>query len=347
MSQRHNYRRPKTLPQTEEPNQSQKLISIVVPIYNEALNVPVLIDELAKEADGLPYQFEFVLVDDGSRDESVAIIRELISREPRIRLIEFARNFGKEPAVAAGIHAARGAGVVIMDADLQHPPSLLPQFIEKWERGADVVIGVRKYSKKESWFKKTASTWFYKIMQRIAHTQITPHATDFRLLDRCVVDEFNALTEHNRINRGLIDWLGFHRDYVHFIAPLRLHGEASYTFKKLVELAINSFTAYSMLPLRLAGYMGVMILFVSAPAIVFIVVEKHLLHDPLGLHITGAATLAVILLFLVGVILACLGLVALYIAHIHAEVINRPLYISRREYSSQDGAEVLFEGSSK
>jgi polyisoprenyl-phosphate glycosyltransferase len=342
MSQRHNSRL--TPPKTTH-DQNKRLISIVVPIYNEALNVPVLVAQLGKEADNLAYDFEFVLVDDGSRDESVAVVRELIAREPRIRLIEFARNFGKEPAVAAGIHAAKGDGVIIMDADLQHPPSLLPHFIEKWENGADVVIGVRKYSKKESWFKKTASNWFYKIMQRIAHTQITPHATDYRLLDRCVVDEFNALTEHNRINRGLIDWLGFHRDYVHFVAPLRLHGEASYTFKKLVALAINSFTAYSMLPLRLAGYMGVMILLVSAPAIIFIVIEKHIMDDPFGLHITGAATLAVILLFLVGVILACLGLVALYIAHIHAEVVNRPLYISRREYSREQNAEPLFEGS--
>ena len=324
---------------------NEKLISVVVPIYNEALNVPILVAEIARQADALSYAFEFILVDDGSRDESVAVIRELITKEPRIRLIELARNFGKEPAVAAGIHAAHGDAVIIMDADLQHPPKLIPEFVAKWERGGDVIIGVRKYSKKESWFKKTASAWFYRIMQRIAHTQITPHATDFRLLDRCVVDEFNRLSEHNRINRGLIDWLGFHRDYVHFVAPTRLHGEASYTFSKLVALAINSFTAYSMLPLRLAGYMGVTILTVSAPAIIFILIEKHILNDPLQLHITGAATLAVILLFLVGVILACLGLVALYIAHIHAEVVNRPLYISRREYSVDDTPETLFEGS--
>lgn len=344
MGNRHNYRKTEATARNKQ-TANEKLISIVVPIYNEALNVPVLVAEIAKQADASPYAFEFILVDDGSSDESVAVIREIIPKEPRIRLIELARNFGKEPAVSAGIHAAHGDAVIIMDADLQHPPTLIPEFIAKWELGSDVIIGVRKYSKKESWFKKAASAWFYRIMQRIAHTQITPHATDYRLLDRCVVKEFNRLSEHNRINRGLIDWLGFHRDYVHFIAPTRLHGEASYTFSKLVALAINSFTAYSMLPLRFAGYMGVAILTISAPAIIFIIIEKHLLDDPLQLHITGAATLAVILLFLVGVILACLGLVALYIAHIHAEVVNRPLYISRREYTAEDEAEVLFEGS--
>lgn len=291
---------------------SRKLVSIVIPIHNESANLPHLHEALSIACHKLPYDFEFVLVDDGSRDDSVQAIRRLIKSDHRVRLIELSRNFGKEPAVTAGMHATKGDAVIIMDADLQHPPALLSEFIGKWEAGAEIVIGVREYDKNEGWFKKFSSAWFYRIMQRIAHTQITPHATDYRLMDRCVVDEFNRLTEHNRINRGLIDWLGFRRDYVHFVAPVRLHGEASYTFSKLVTLAINSFTAYSMMPLRFAGYMGVSILLFSGPAI-----------------------LAVILLFMVGVILACLGLVALYIAHIHAEVVNRPLYILRREYNAE------------
>lgn len=319
------------------------LISIVIPIHNESPNMPHLHEALSKATKNSAYSFEFVFVDDGSRDDSVEVIKRLITQDSRIRLIELARNFGKEPAVTAGIHKAKGDAVVIMDADLQHPPELLPQFIEKWEAGSDVIVGVREYSKDEGWFKKTASNWFYRIMQQIAHTQITPHATDFRLLDRAVVDEFCRMTERNRINRGLIDWLGFKRDYVYFVAPTRLHGEASYTFQKLVALAINSFTAYSMMPLRLAGYMGMFILVVSAPAIVFVIIEKYILNDPWGLHITGAATLAIITLFLVGVVLACLGLVALYIAHIHDEVSNRPLYVARREYAAPS-VELVPEG---
>jgi len=314
----------------------RKSISIVIPMYNESASLPHLYKALLEACKPINYDFEFILVDDGSRDNTVEIIRQLIAEDSRIRLIELSRNFGKEPAVAAGVHAAKGDAVVIMDADLQHPPKLLPEFIAKWEAGADLVIGVRKYTKEESWFKKAASAWFYRIMQRIAHTQITPHATDFRLLDRCVVKEFNAMTEHNRINRGLIDWLGFHREYVHFVAPLRAHGEAAYTLSRLFALAMNSFTAYSLLPLRLAGYLGVTILMVSGPAIVFILVEKYAMHDPWGMHFSGPAILATILLCMVGVILACLGLVALYIAHIHAEVIARPLYIARKEYNATD-----------
>lgn len=319
----------------------RKLLSIVIPIHNESANLPHLHAALARACENIDYDFEFILVDDGSRDDSVAVAQGLIVEDRRIRSIELARNFGKEPAVSAGIKAAKGAAVIIMDADLQHPPSLLPEFVAKWEAGGEVIVGVRQYDKRESWFKKFASAWFYRIMQRIAHTQITPHATDFRLLDRCVVNEFNRLTEHNRINRGLIDWLGFRRDYVSFVAPVRLHGEASYTLSKLIGLAVNSFTAYSMVPLRFAGYMGVAILMLSGPAILFILIEKYVLNDPWQMHFTGPAILAVILLFMVGVILACLGLVALYIAHIHAEVIDRPLYIARREYQAE--ADGIFE----
>ncbi|HSX08179.1 MAG TPA: glycosyltransferase family 2 protein [Candidatus Saccharimonadales bacterium] len=321
---------------------AKQLISIVVPMHNESESLAELHRELHRCTAKLPYTFEFILVDDGSRDDSVLIARRLAKEDARVRLLVLSRNFGKEPAVAAGIHVSRGAAVVIMDADLQHPPKLLGEFIAKWKAGAEVVIGVREYSKKESWFKKFASAWFYRIMQRIAHTQITPHATDFRLLDRGVVDEFNRLSEHNRINRGLIDWLGFERDYVHFVAPLRYAGEVSYTLQKLIALAINSVTAYSMVPLRLAGYLGVFILILAAPSTLFVIVEKYLLNDPLGLHFTGTAALAFMLLFLVGVILACLGLVALYIAQIHAEVINRPLYIVRKtEVTGASEAEEL------
>lgn len=217
-----------------------------------------------------------------------------------------------------------------MDADLQHPPELLGTFIEKWEAGAEVVIGIRQYSKEESTTKRLTSYLYYKLIGSITHSTITPHATDYRLLDRCVVDAFNDLTERNRMTRGIIDWLGFRREYIQFTAPLRQYGEATYSYKKLMSLAINSFTSYSMLPLKLAGYLGVFILLVSAPLTLFIFIEEYAMHDPYHLKITGTATLAVILLFLVGIVLACLGLIALYIAQIHTEVTNRPLYVLRK-----------------
>jgi dolichol-phosphate mannosyltransferase len=208
----------------------------------------------------LPYQFELIFIDDGSRDESPAIARKFAEQDERVTFIEFARNFGKEEAVSAGLHAATGDAAVILDADLQHPPKLIKKFIKEWEKGAGVVIGVRKYSDGETWFKRFSSRMFYRIIKMISSTDMVPHATDFRLLDRTAVNAFKQFTERNRITRGLIDWMGFKRGYVHFEAPPRQNGVATYSYKKLFNLAINSFTAHSLVPLKFAGYLGGLIL---------------------------------------------------------------------------------------
>lgn len=312
-----------------KPTNQRKLISVVVPVYNEAANVPLLVEELGKRADRLDYDFEFLLVDDGSRDESAEAIQLAAARDHRVQLVQLARNFGKEAAVSAGLAQTTGAAVIIMDADLQMPPKLMGQFIQKWEAGAEVVVGVfatRNMSKLRAFGAKC----FYGIMQKIGHAKITPNATDYRLLDREVVDAFNDLTERNRITRGLIDWLGYERDYIYFKQAPRQNGEPTYSFKKLVELAINSFTSFSLLPLKMAGYLGVFILTISIPLGAFLAIMRFGFHDPYNWGIHGPTLLAVLTMFLVGVVLACLGLISLYIAHIHAEVINRPLYVVRR-----------------
>lgn len=308
-----------------------KTISIVIPIYNEAPNVTPLYKTLTTIIHSLPHQFELIFVDDGSSDDSVKKLRQVAKEDKRAKVIELARNFGKEIAVTAGLHKAKGDAAIIMDADLQHPPELLPQFVKEWERGADVVVGVKKYSKDESWFKKVSSSGFYAILGKVTSATITPHASDFRLINRKVIDTFKTFTERNRITRGLIDWAGFDRRYIYFEAPPRLHGEAGYSYRKLFGLAMNSFTAYSMLPLKIASWLGWIILVVSSLLGTFVVIEKYILGDPMQLEIRGTAILAILLLFLVGVVLICLGFVALYIARIHEEVINRPLYIVKNE----------------
>jgi len=306
------------------------LISIIVPVYNEADNLPLLYKEIAENSDRLPYQFEMLFVDDGSQDDSAKVLHKFARKDRRIRLIRFSRNFGKEAAVTAGLHAARGNAALIMDADMQMPPSLMTQFIRKWETGSEVVVGVFK-SRNLSFVKRMGAKVFYKIMRRISHTKITPNATDYRLLDRKVINVFNQFTERNRITRGLIDWLGFERDYIYFEQQPRQFGTPGYTFRKLVNLAMNSFTAYSLLPLRLAGYIGAAILAVSVPAGVFLYVERYILGDYLHLGINGTTMLAVLTVFMVGLVLTCLGMMSMYIAHIHAEVANRPLYVVRPE----------------
>lgn len=307
------------------------LISVVVPIHNEAPNIPRLYQELDTHTRSLPYHFEFIFVDDGSSDNSYGMLEKFSRKDRRVHLIEFARNFGKEAAVSAGLQACHGSAAVIMDADLQHPPSLINKFIAAWKQGSDVVVGIKRYSRYEGWFKRLTSDLFYRILGVVAHTSITPHASDYRLIDRKVIRVFSRMTERNRMTRGIIDWLGFRRGYVHFEAPPRQAGTASYGYRQLFKLAMNSLTAYSLLPLKLAGYLGGFILMVTAPVGAFLLVESYVMNDPWNWNITGTAMLAVMILLLIGVVLGCLGLVALYIARIHDEVSNRPLYVVRNE----------------
>lgn len=307
---------------------SQELISIIVPMYNEAENVQPFYKAITRAIKDIPYQFELLFVNDGSKDNTYERLTNLAKKYSSVRPIELARNFGKEIALTAGLREARGRAAIMIDADLQHPPKLIKEFIKKWEVGADMVIGVRK-EYKTSWLKKRASNIFYAIMNKFSDTQIVPHATDFRLVDRSVVDAFNSFTEHNRITRGLFDWLGFQRDYIYFEANERQHGQASYSYKKLFRLGVNSFVGHSLLPLRIAGKIGMAIVAVSIPLAAFIFIDRYILDNPFGFNFSGSAILAVINLFLSGVLLTCLGFISLYLAHVHQEVINRPLYVTR------------------
>lgn len=309
----------------------RQVLSIVVPVHNEAENIPLLYTALNGVAEHVSYLFELIFVDDGSTDRSLNVLEALAQSDKRVRLIEFARNFGKEAAVSAGLHAATGDAVIMLDADMQHPPQHIPEMVAKWKSGADVVVGIRAYDQKESWFKKLCSWLFYKIMGVCGVKQITPRATDYRLVDRRVVDAFKNMTERNRMTRALLDWLGFRRQFVAFKAPPRANGKANYSFKQLVGLAINSFTAHSLLPLRVAGYLGGAILFFSGLLGLFMYLTKYIWNDPYHLQFTGTAMLATLIVFLVGLVLMCMGLVAMYIARIHLEVTNRPLYVVRRD----------------
>lgn len=308
-----------------------KLLSVIIPSYNEEKNIPLIYGELKKVLDKTSYDYEIIFIDDGSADNSAGIIKNLADKNNKIRFIQFSRNFGKEIAVSAGIKNAKGNAIIMIDADLQHPAERIPEFLEKWERGAEVVVGIRNKNKSEEVFKRIGSFLFYKIINFISDVPVIPQATDFRLIDRIVADEFNKFTERNRLARGLIDWLGFKRDFVYFNANERINGKAKYGATQLIRLAFSSFVSLSMLPLKFAGYLGIFIILISGPVGLFIFIEKYILKDPWGLSVSGSAILAVIILFLVGIILVCLGLIALYIANIQTEVLNRPMYVIRKE----------------
>ncbi len=314
-----------------------KLISIVIPIHNEAKNIPEIYRQLEEVRIALKdrYVVEYVFVDDGSADTSSDILQGLVARDMQVRVIDFSRNFGKEAATSAGVHYAKGDAVVIMDADLQHPPSVIPSLVRAWEEGAEVVYTVRKAHGHHQLFRWVGSRVYYWLMQHATDLPVEPLSTDFRLLDRVVVNEFNKLTERGRVFRGIIDWMGFRRARVEFDSPKRLFGENTYTFRKLVGLFTSSITSFSMFPLRLTGYLGVMSIFFSSLFLAFIVVSQYLFG---WLYFSGPFIGAVVNMLLIGVVLSSIGLIALYIGNIHAEVVNRPLYIIRakKNFSEND-----------
>jgi dolichol-phosphate mannosyltransferase len=311
----------------------QPLISVVIPCYNEGGNLPRLYQALKSVFSSLGprYNTEFLFVDDGSEDNSVAEIERLMGVDPQVKLISFSRNFGKEIAMTAGIRYAKGTAIITLDADLQHPPELVPLFLEKWQNGAEVVIGVRKKNKNYTFLKRCGSAVYYRLMQAISGTMTVPRGTDFRLIDRTVADAFNDFTEHQRNTRALIDWLGFRREYIEFDIDERAGGEASYSLGKLFHLAVYSFVSHSLFPLRIAGYLGGFITLFSGLLGIAVFFERYTFHDALGWAVSGSAQLSIINAFLIGIVLMCLGLVALYIENIQSETINRPLYVVRKK----------------
>lgn len=310
----------------------QKTISIIIPVFNEEKNIPLIAQELASVFADLPrYTYEVIFVNDGSSDQSLAAIDALRAQDPRVKVIDFSRNFGKEAATSAGLHASTGDAVMIIDADLQHPPELIPQFIAKWEAGAEIVIGVRLKNRREGLIKRYGSKLFTAIMSAMSDTELIPGATDFRLVDRMVVDEFNKLTERNRMTRGLFEWLGFKREFIYFHANGRANGKASYSVSKLLNLALHSFVSHSLFPLKVAGRLGIFITLSSGILGLVVFWERYILNDVYSWNISGTAQLTIIIVFLMGLVLSCLGLIALYIGNIHHEVSGRPLYVVRNK----------------
>ncbi len=309
----------------------KKIISIIIPVFNEEKNVPLIYHALRQVWEKLPsYDYEYIFVNDGSKDKSSLAIEALAANDKNVKCVEFSRNFGKEMATTAGIEAATGDAVIIIDADLQHPAELIPQFVSRWENGAEIVIGVRTRNKGEGFTKKMGSWLFYKIMSLIPNTNVIPGETDFRLIDRMVANAFNGLSEQRRMTRSLINWLGFKKEIITFEANARMHGEAAYSTSKLIRLALYSLISNSLLPLRITGYLGIIITFLSGLLGGVIFFELYIFGDPWNWNLSGSGQLAIIIVFLVGIILMALGIIALYIENMHTELSDRPLYVVRK-----------------
>lgn len=310
-----------------------KSISVIIPAYNEEKNIRPICEKLENifKLFSDRYAYEIIFINDGSEDGTADEVEKIAAENPHIKYIDFSRNFGKEIATTAGLNHCSGDACIMLDADMQHPVEIIPDFVHQWEQGNEVVIGIRKKSKSDSWIKIIGSRLFYKILNKIIDTKVVPNSTDFRLLDRAVINEFNRLMEVNRMTRGLIDWLGFKRKYIYFKANNRLHGNASYSFWKLFKLAMNSFISLSLFPLKLAGYLGIFIVIFSSIAGFYILLGKYFFHWRFASTFSDAENLAIFIVFLVGIILMSIGLISLYIANIHIEMTRRPLYIIRKK----------------
>jgi glycosyltransferase involved in cell wall biosynthesis len=317
-------------------NHRPSLVSIVVPCYNEGSNIAPFYQHLGEilaklEAEG-HYHFELIYVNDGSRDDTLAKLQQLAEHNPRVKIIDLSRNFGKEIAVSAGISYATGDAILTLDADGQYPVDLIPEFIAKWQDGAQVVTGIRDSNQDEGAFKRHGSRLFYRLFNAISDNPLLPGSTDYRLIDKVVQAEFLKLTERNRVTRGLIDWLGFEQAYIHFDAHSRLSGKPGYSLPKLVKLALDSSISLSLKPLYFSAYAGAVVLPLSILLGLFSAIEM-LVGDPLGLRITGGGFVIMLILFLVGLLLVSQGIMALYLSHMHIEAQNRPLFIINRHGS--------------
>ena len=311
-----------------------KKISFVVPVCNEEKGFMKFYDSLLlPELKKLKYDYELILVDDGSKDHSLEIIQALAEEDKHVKVVSFSRNFGKEVALTAGIREAQGDAIMTIDADGQQPPKLIPEFIEKWENGADIVVGVRGKYEKHGLVAKLGSKLFYKLLGAMGVKDTVPGSTDFRLISRAVADEYNKLTEHGRITRGLMDWMGYDRVYIDYIYGNRLAGKPSYNFKKLFGLAIDSFVSLSSTPLVIFGWIGTFITLASGILGLFVLIEEFIMRDPIGLKWTGTTCVSIFITFLIGLVLISQAITALYISHIHAEAQGRPLYIIDRKKS--------------
>jgi polyisoprenyl-phosphate glycosyltransferase len=299
--------------------------SFVIPIYNEQETLPELARRLQAVMEDLDGEAEAILVDDGSSDRSHELLLDLHERDPRFKVVRLARNFGHQVAITAGLDAAGGDAVVIMDGDLQDPPELVPELVARWREGYEVVYAVRADRDADSWVKRSAAAVFYRVLRRMSDVDIPADVGDFRLVDRRALDEFRGMREHNRYVRGLFAWIGFRQTGVPYRRDARFAGQTKYPFWKVLKLGADGVIGFSDAPLRAALAVGFV---VAIGSFVTGVVD-------IGLRIAGVnmvpgwATIVVALTFLGGVQLVVLGAVGLYVARIYEEVRGRPLYIVR------------------
>ncbi|MCL2187477.1 MAG: glycosyltransferase family 2 protein [Defluviitaleaceae bacterium] len=299
------------------------IFSVIIPVYNEEAVITESYNRLTRVMQGMGEPYELVFVNDGSRDATAHIIAGFCENDASVRLINFSRNFGHMPAITAGMDNARGNAVIVIDADLQDPPEVLPQMAAKWREGYDVVYGKRSKRKGESFFKKASAKFFYRFLQSMTNVNLPLDTGEFRLIDRRVCDAVNALPEKNRYMRGLVSWVGFKQIAVEYERQERFAGETKYPLRKMLAFAMDAIAAFSYKPLRLATTLGFIMSLVGF-VYMLVVLFQALFTERI---ITGWASTMVVILLSQGIVLMILGMMGEYIGRIYEELKGRPSYI--------------------
>jgi len=306
---------------------TKRVISIVVPVFNEQDNINNFYQEVVKHMEPLAYDFELIFIDDGSEDATPLILERLTNDDRRVRALILARNFGHQVALTCGLDHAKGAAVITMDGDMQHPPEMLPQLIAKWEDGFQVIQTVRINTQGVSWFKSFTSGMFYKLMNAMSNVRVTEGGSDFRLLDRQVVNSFCRFRERARFIRGMISAIGYRQTRIEFVAPRRFAGQSKFSSRRMLHFALDGITAYSKTPLRFAFYAGIALAFGSIGLTLHVFYIKIFTNEAAP----GWATITASILLFGGLQLAGIGIIGEYVGRIFEEVKQRPLYWLRSE----------------
>jgi glycosyltransferase involved in cell wall biosynthesis len=317
-------------------NQIPVQVSVVVPIYNEEENIDVLFSRLLAVLEALNTSYEIVCVNDGSRDNTLKNLVEYHQRYPQIKVVNLSRNFGKDIAMSAGIDYSQGMAVIPIDADLQDPPELIAEMIEKWHEGYDVVYASRRVRIGESWFKRFTAEGFYQVINRLSRVAIPPNTGDFRLIDRRVVESIKKMPERQRFMKGIFAWVGYKQTAILFDREPRYQGQTKWNYWKLWNFALDGITSFSFLPLKVWTYVGFIIALISLLYASFLILRTVIL----GIDVPGYASLMVAVLFLGGIQLLTLGIIGEYIGRVYEEVKGRPLYLVRDCYGFENSDKV-------
>lgn len=300
-------------------------LSVIIPIYNEEENIRLLYDRLRAVAVGMKVSYEFIFVNDGSKDRSGSLIKDLAGSHPEVKYINFSRNFGHQIAVTAGLDKVSGEAIVIIDADLQDPPELIAEMYAKMQEGFEVVYARRRKREGESAMKKWTAKSFYRILSRITSVEIPVDTGDFRIMHRRIVEELRKMPEQHKFLRGQISWIGFNQTYIEYDRDERNAGETGYTYRKMINFALDGITGFSDVPLKIVTYFGIIVTAFAFLVLAYVLLSRFIWDD----YVQGWASLMITILFIGGVQMIAVGIIGEYLSRMNANIRKRPLYIVR------------------